>query len=199
MSTKTRRRTFATQPPAGRPGAGRGAARQTDVWRSEVVEVVDDDTVQVRRLGAAASALELAELSVLGYVPRPGDRVVVRRGADASFVVGVLGEARRRSPVRQEGDDVVLSAPGRVVLRAGESVELRGAQSVIVEAPRLETRARRIFEAAEDVYREAQGLSQTRAGRVRFLVEGALQMFARRTTLASEEETVVDGRRVLLG
>lgn len=200
MTIRTaRRRGSAAHLPAGRSVAGRSlTARPTELCRSEVVEVVDEDTVQVRRIGAAPSALDTAELSVLGYAPRPGDRVVVRRGSDAWFVIGVLGEARRRMALRCEGDDVVVSAVGRVVLRA-ESVELRGDQSVLVETGRLETRARRIFEAAEDVYREAEGLSQTRAGRLRVLVEGALQLFARRTTLASEEETVVDGRRVLLG
>jgi hypothetical protein len=49
------------------------------------------------------------------------------------------------------------------------------------------------------VYREVEGLLQTRAERLRSVVRGAYQLFAKRTQIVAEEDASVDGKRVLLG
>lgn len=118
-----------------------------------------------------------------------GERVVVRNSAGAIVVVydAELGTAEISAPA----GDLTLSAPkGRISLRAAE---------VVCETGRFELRAERIVEVAGDVYRQIEGVLQTRAERVRTLVTGAYHVLAKRARIASEEDTAVDGKRVLLG
>jgi len=116
-----------------------------------------------------------------------GDRIVVRNARNAIVVVY---DAERDTAEITAGD-LTLSAPGgRIALRASE---------IVCEAGRFELRAERIVERAGDVYREVEGLLQTRADRVRSIVRGAYQLFAKRTQIVAEEDASVDGKRVLLG
>jgi hypothetical protein len=118
-----------------------------------------------------------------------GDRLVVR-DARGSIVV-VYDAERGTAEIVAPGGDLLLSAPvGKITLRASE---------VVCEAGRLELRADRIFEHARDVYREVEGLLQTRAERVRILARGAYHLFAKRVSVLAEEDAAVDGKRVLLG
>ncbi len=64
---------------------------------------------------------------------------------------------------------------------------------------RLEVNATRIIERTRDAFREVKGLWQTRAGRVRTLVEDGYRLRAKRTAIHSENETSIDGSAVLLG
>ncbi|MBI4951309.1 MAG: DUF3540 domain-containing protein [Myxococcales bacterium] len=162
--------------------------------------------------------------SVLAVVA--AHRLVAPGGASACVEDGMLVVSTRTGePVVRYSDegglciaapegDVTIEAPkGRVVVRAGGDLELTSAGTVTLAAARiaerarelvqtvgrLELRASRIFESATDTYREVAEVAQLRAGRVRYLVTGALQLLAGRATLASDEDTVVDGKRVLLG
>lgn len=81
------------------------------VGRALVIGAVSRDRVRVR---TASGEVHVATLAAAGYVdPREGDGVVVAVGANETFVVGVLGRARLRSPLPLESDDDpdVSSAP----------------------------------------------------------------------------------------
>jgi hypothetical protein len=64
---------------------------------------------------------------------------------------------------------------------------------------KLQLDAQRVIQHALEAYHEVEGVLETRAGRVRTLVKGATQMFSKSTSVVSEEDTFLDGRRVLLG
>jgi hypothetical protein len=118
-----------------------------------------------------------------------GERLVLR-DARGSIVV-VYDAERGTAEILAPDGDLVLSAPhGKISLKAAE---------VECEAGRIELRADRIFERARDVYRDVEGLLQTRAHRVRTLATGAYQLFAKRVNVLAEEDAAVDGKRVLLG
>ena len=102
--------------------------------------------------------------------------------------------------------DLRLSAPsGRVLVEAAGEVVLRGASlHVNAEEARLavghwELRAERIVERTTDALRTVEGLLETRAKHARLLVSRTLEILSRRATIASEEDTRIDGKRVLLG
>jgi len=184
--------------------------------RAEVLEVREDDRVVVRLLHGAGSVrradeVVVAELAVASYSACVGDQVVVLRGEE-TFVTGVLGEARRRSAGAALGltvthaDDgtVTLGAAGDLVVAPGGSLIVRAdvdivASAISVRAGRVETEATRIVERAQDTYRYVEGLAELQAGRARTLVEDTCRIVAGQTTIVSEEDTIVDGTRVLLG
>lgn len=120
------------------------------------------------------------------------------------------GEARIAAP----GGDLVLESPkGNVVVRSGKDITLEAASDMSVtarkivtaatvlaqSAERFEVHAGRLVEKTRDAYREATELAQTRAGRMRQIVEDVYTLFSKRTQLASEDDTSIDGKRVLLG
>jgi hypothetical protein len=63
----------------------------------------------------------------------------------------------------------------------------------------LETTAGRIVERARDTLREAEGVSQTRAGRLRFIAQSSLHTLAESTVLVSRGDTKLKGNRIHLG
>jgi hypothetical protein len=118
-----------------------------------------------------------------------GERLVLR-DARGSIVV-VYDAERGTAEIAAPKGDLVLSAPhGKIALKARE---------VECEAGRIELRADRIIERARDIYRDVEGLLQTRAERMRTLATGAYQLFAKRVNVLAEEDAAVDGKRVLLG
>jgi hypothetical protein len=118
-----------------------------------------------------------------------GERLILR-DARGSIVV-VYDAERGTAEIVAPGGDLLLSAPhGKIALRANELECVAG---------KIELRADRIFERARDVYRDVEGLLQTRAERVRTLATGAYQLFAKRVNVLAEEDAAVDGKRVLLG
>jgi hypothetical protein len=64
---------------------------------------------------------------------------------------------------------------------------------------KLETVAIRIMERAKNVYRQVEELQQTRANRVRTLVEGSYQLNSETTTIKSTQNVNIDGERIHLG
>ena len=142
-------------------------------------EVVRYEPASGLRIGAPDGDLTLAA---------PRGRVLIEAGSDLELAAA--GQATLRSAsTRVETGDVAVVAT-RIETRARELAQLVG---------RFELRAQRLVESVTDAYREADGLSQLRAGRVRQLVRGACQLFAERTNISSEGDTSVDGDRVLLG
>jgi uncharacterized protein DUF3540 len=226
MTTSRKMRSGATTQPVLDRAETR--ARQPGLIRAEVLEVIDPDTVLVRSRKSPPSEVLRAEIAVVGYAPAVGDGVIIERGDDTWYVLGALGAARRRRAegeevqrfadgalvatfpasggveLRVREGDLTLSAAGRIVLRAGE-VETAAdlvrttATEIVTHAGRVEVEAGRIVERAGDIYCHVEGLAELQAGRARTLVEGAYQLVAKKTTVTSDEDTIIDGKRVLLG
>ena len=64
---------------------------------------------------------------------------------------------------------------------------------------KIETVAIRIMERAKNVYRQVEELQQTRANRVRTLVEGSYQLDSETTYIKSKKNVNIDGERIHLG
>ncbi len=154
-----------------------------------------------------------------------GGSVTVEKGAaeirngEGRVVVRYL---EGRAEIEVPDGDLVLAAPrGKVQIRAGTDLELSAegnlrqqakgeaslvatrilatASHLVQQAERMETTAARLVERTRDVYREATGLLETRAGRARSVVEDTWALLSRRTTMVSKDDTSIDGKRVLLG
>ena len=184
-------------------------------FRAVVLEVVDEDSVLVRRIQGGgehrvAEEVIAAEMAVVGYLPQTGDQVLVS-GTETPFVTGAFGEARRRtfagltttkgedgSTELHASGDLTLSTNGRLALR-GVDLSIESTEQVQVRTGRLDIEADRVIERAKDTYRHVEGLAELQAQRARMLVEDTCRIVAGKTTIASEEDTIVDGKRVLLG
>lgn len=64
---------------------------------------------------------------------------------------------------------------------------------------RVEVVAKRIVERTIDSVRVVSELLETRAGRVRSVVADMYSLYTKRTSIVSEEETTIDGKRIHLG
>ena len=73
------------------------------------------------------------------------------------------------------------------------------AGTLVQSVERFELTATRLIEKTRDAFRDAEGLIQTRAGRARTIVKDAFSLHARRTSMASTEDTSIDGNKILLG
>ncbi|MCC6875008.1 MAG: DUF3540 domain-containing protein [Sandaracinaceae bacterium] len=62
----------------------------------------------------------------------------------------------------------------------------------------LETHATRIVERAVDVYRETEGLSQTRAGRLRLVAQKAVQIVGENALVKARDRMKIKGERIHL-
>lgn len=140
-----------------------------------------------------------------------GDAIALRDRAGR--VVATLDGASGELRLAAEGD-LRLSAPaGRVLIDAAGDVEIASggrlserARSIVVAAEsaayaigHFELSAERIVERTTDALRTATGLVETRAKHARTLVTRTFELMSRRTSITSEEDTRVDGKRVLLG
>jgi hypothetical protein len=122
-----------------------------------------------------------------------GEEIVLRDRKGAVIVVFDAASGRAEIHARSlalSGEEVTIDAKTRLTL---------GAPEVAVRAGKWELAAERVLERAADVYREVDGLLQTRAGRARTLVKGLYQLFGNRVSVRSEEDASIDGKRVLLG
>jgi hypothetical protein len=146
--------------------------------------------------------------------------VVIQSALDVSLEAG-------RDVVHSAGRAVTLSAPGgqevrldpsgaeikadRLSVQAKSSRAVLGevallahavaatAERIAVTAGEYERVAERVTERARDAFREIVDLAEERAGRVRVLVRGVYSLSSRRTVMTSEDETSIDGSRILLG
>jgi hypothetical protein len=73
------------------------------------------------------------------------------------------------------------------------------ADTLVTRVERCELTAERIVERSRDTLREVSDLLQTKSGRVRSFVEGVYAMYTDRTVMVSEQDTSIDGDKVLLG
>lgn len=244
--------------------------------------------------GASGSVTSTVE----GYEARPGDRLLVARGASGAWALAVLSALREAAPVRaddgvsaqlEDGSltvrdgrgrllfshrpddgvsvihaphgDLLLSAPeGSVAIDAGRDIRLKSTRdvaiegkSVSLEAPHrettsslrldrrgahvgtpslsvsaavarlalldttfaatsvssvvttarhvigvAETRAERIIERAKNVYRDVEELTQTRAGRIRQIAQGAMHLVSERTVIKATDEVAIKGEKIHL-
>jgi len=144
----------------------------------------------------------------------PEGRLLVRYANGVAEIAVPAGDLVLSAPagkvVIRAGQEVLVDAP-RVAVKADESALTTGHATVIADriattasaitqrVERLEITAGRLIERTRDAYREATDLAETRAGRIRALVKDVYTLYARRTTMASKEETSIDGSKVLLG
>ncbi len=121
---------------------------------------------------------------------------IALRAADGTLVA--LYDAERGELVLSAPRDLKLRADdGRLSLRAAElDVRAERAQWAVGH---WELGAERIIERSRDALRTVEGLLETRARQARTLVERGLELVARRTSVRSEQDTRIDGKRVLLG
>ena len=103
----------------------------------------------------------------------------------------------------------VLAAPLLKTTAARAEVELDEGQltaretSVTIEHARrtievLETTAGQILERAKESYREVEGLSQTRAGRLRLVAEKTLHALGQRTLIKAYEDMKLRGEKIYI-
>ena len=63
----------------------------------------------------------------------------------------------------------------------------------------VEITAGRIVERTKDVFREVEGVSQTRAGRLRLVTEGVFSVLSGRTSIEAEDDLSLVAERIELG
>lgn len=117
---------------------------------------------------------------------------------------------RARSGLRLDGDAAELSA-GVLAARAARLAVLAEEVTAFAtrldariddvrqQATRIEVRAVELIEHARDSYREIEGLSQTRAGRIRLVAASTLSALAERAKLKARTVFAIDGESIHLG
>lgn len=130
-------------------------------------------------------------------------RLVVRDG-EGRALLSYHPETGELELAVEEGDLRLAARNGRVRIEGAtiesEAREVRTrAEYVGFTAARWELSVGKITERARNVFRDVTGLVQTRAKRASIIAESTLQLFGRRTTVRSKEDTKIDGKRVLLG
>jgi hypothetical protein len=143
------------------------------------------DIAEQRLQAADGSSAELEDEAILIRDAR--GRVVLR-----------FSEGEGLTLVAETGDLRLAAPNGRVVITSGEAL-LFDAPEIRSVAGRWELIADRAVETVKDAYKSCEGLMQVRATRMRQLLEGAFEVVADRASIRSEEETTIDGKRVLLG
>lgn len=137
----------------------------------------------------------------------PRGRVVLRSAEEVAVASGADG-ATPQLRVRPEAVEVdagrveVKTAAARLVTEQASVLAHRissTATTICHTAERIELAADQLVERARDAFRTVTDLSQTRAGRVRTIVQDLYALYTKRTNLQSTEETSVDGSKVLLG
>jgi len=102
--------------------------------------------------------------------------------------------------------DLVLDLPdGAFRVAASRGIELRAptfgldAESARLRLGKLETVVGRLIERARNVYRRVDELAELRAGRVRTLAQGLLQLAGATAALTAKGVVRVDGQKIELG
>jgi hypothetical protein len=170
-----------------------------------------------------------ARSTILALVVEAGDGVLVTTAADGqSFVLGISRPSKPSDDVvlRSPRGRLVLEAATDLELRARDGVRAEApnlevtadsaslhvreasivadvirttADEIATAVGRWELGARRIVERAVDVIRAYEGVLHLTTGRSHTVVREAYDLVAKRTSIASEEDTTIDGKRVLLG
>lgn len=203
------------------PGGGHAALEAAE--GSTVLRVYSRDTLVIEydpvthrtRLMPEAGDLELAApagslaLRAAGNVAIEAGAVAVRSRSGIGLAVAGADGATQ-SVLTLEGPTARLAAPSLdvaardVTLRA-EETRLTG-RSLLAEiaslrlvAGRVETIARTVVERTRNLYRAVEELLETRAGRVRSVVDGTYHLKARDAVVRAERDVDVDGEKIRLG
>lgn len=72
------------------------------------------------------------------------------------------------------------------------------AERVAERAETVERTAGRVIEKAREAYREVEGLSQTRAGRLRLVAERAFTVLSEQATLKAKDDVKIKGEKIYL-
>jgi hypothetical protein len=214
-----------TVPPAARlplPGGGYAAVETTNgsttlrvYSRRNALVVEYDPGVERTRITPEAGDLELAAASgnlalrAAGSVAIEGGVVAVRSRSGIGLAVEDASGATR-AVLALDGGRARIAAPAldvaarRASLRAEEARYtgrdlLAEVASLRVVAGRVETLARTVVEKARNLYRSVEELLETRAGRVRAVVDGTYHLKARDAVVRAEREVDVDGEKIRLG
>lgn len=189
--------------------ANDGGALRVELRDGASVQILDRSIAEVRDAGGRLlvryvdGRAEIAAPSGDLVLSAPSGRVVVTAATDVVVTAArdLSHRAGHRADVAAERLEVTAEhanvKTGQASLTAERILTTARVLSQTVE--RLEVSAARLFERTRESYRETSGLLQTRAGRLRAVVEDAFSLSAKRTTIASKEETSIDGEKVLLG
>ena len=155
--------------------------------RAEVVDTAKDSSIRV-----FSTRGEL----LFDYDPLADRARVCSAAKDLEF------EARGSISFKSGGTVEITARRGRVAI---DDMQYAGKRLVAVLerskllVGRLETVARTVVTRARDVYRKVTGLTQTRTGRMRTLVDSTYHLKADKVRLKSKKDFKVDGERILLG
>lgn len=158
-----------------------------------VVHIPEGDLdIAVARGGLTISARDGVRLES----ERSIDLCVARGGTSAAkATLGPEGVTLAGAAVRLLGERAELLA-ARIGLR-GRLLETN-VERLHQVAGVLDTSAERIIERAKDVYREVEGLSQHRAGTVRWVAEKTASFLAENTLIKARDRVKIKGERIHL-
>jgi hypothetical protein len=100
---------------------------------------------------------------------------------------GALGARLGRADLQVEEANLVARTVRTVAGRMKREIEI------------LETRAGRVIERAKESWRETEGLSQSKAGRLRLVAEETLTVLGQSTLVKAREDVKVKGEKIHLG
>lgn len=187
---------------------GFGATTLADGTRIDVTETAVDIRDREGQLlvrvadGHVEIAAKCGDVTVSAdrdIVLSAGRNIAVRAG-DAEAQSSLVVEPQT---IRAETATVAVKTTVAKLVAAETAVLSRKihttAEALTQEVERFELTATRIVERAKDTFRDTAELLQERAGRARFLVRDLFSLDSRRTAMQSEDETSIDGKKVLLG
>ena len=93
----------------------------------------------------------------------------------------------------------VLRMPKHLRLETAGDLEMVAGKRLVMAAPEAETKFGSLIERVGNAFRYVKELHQLKAGRVRTLVEGAIQYKGQRMSLLAREDVHIDGERINLG
>jgi hypothetical protein len=178
--------------------------------------VIEYDPVTHRtRVMPEAGDLELAApagnlaLRAEGSVTIAAGAVAVRSRSGIGLAVEAA-DGSARSVLALEGGTARLAAPTLDVAARHASLQAEDAHyagrrllaevaSLRLVAGRVETLAKTVVEKTRNLYRAVEELLETRAGRVRSLVDGTYHLKARDAVVRAERDVDVDGEKIRLG
>ncbi|MFT3765791.1 MAG: DUF3540 domain-containing protein [Minicystis sp.] len=172
------------------------------------------------RVRASSGASAGAEGAAIVVRDAAGEIVARYDGETGALTIAARADVVISAPGRRldlEAREIALRAEERVGVEAPAlDVTARGASlhaeeaSVAADAVRVvaaevahavgrwEVRVERLIERAAEAYREAE-LAETRADRARVIAKAAFDVVAGRASILSDDDAVIDGKRVLLG
>ena len=188
-----------------------GASRTVEVAIPGLRPRVGDRVLVAVSAHGAWYLLGLASNREVDPVPHCGREVVasegdlILRAPNGRVIIEACSELDLRAGTRASisSSDVDVTAC-RASFHVGEVTVLADvirttADELATTVGRIEVKAHRIVENAVDVVRTCKGVLQLTVGSARTLVRETFHLVAKRTSIASEEDTSIDGERVLLG